>query len=93
MKPKTLKLIAFILGFLLILFIINMFILIDKNSKCMNEPLIYASKNIVKNNYSVFCSCDMYDPGGDNFKFYFDDKGIYPTNPYLIENPLNFSLP
>lgn len=77
MKTKWIYFIATITGILILLFGVVMLVLINKNSQCVGNPLVYGVKQIETEDY-VLCSCQV---GPTNF--YFDKDGLYKNNPLL----------
>ncbi len=69
--------------------------LINENSQCISNPLVYGA-SIIKSSGgeiypscqchvedSVFCACSL----GQGGKFWFDENKIYSENPYFFNSP------
>ncbi|MFX1590260.1 MAG: hypothetical protein ACFFC1_19170 [Promethearchaeota archaeon] len=82
-KTKLYLLVAFVV-ICIIAFVFLLAKIVQVNNQCVSNPFTYAAKTIVDDKgeiiYSV-CSCSVLDQ-----KFYFDQNGMYKTNPLLTNS-------
>jgi hypothetical protein len=68
-------------------------LLIQQNSKCNYNPLVYSATNMLKNNMSMDCKCNVIDlKTGNGFDFSFDSKGIHEEKKFNPVLPINLTL-
>lgn len=80
---KKLLIIATITFIFILAFGVVMFLLIQKNGECIQNPLIYGASKVIDEKgepAQMICECEI----GKNY-FYFDRFGIYKENPYISD--------
>ena len=73
-----------LVGIIIVLFIFVLAHIIKKNSQCIENPLVYAAQNYINVNSKTSTEKPLFSCQVDSVYFYFDDEGIYESNPRAL---------
>lgn len=81
MELNKTNILIIIVGLSFLAFMFVMFKLIEQNSECTANPLVYGAKQLEENNNPVLCTCLL--DNATSKPFFFDEEEIYFEHPLL----------